>query len=107
MVDQRRLGLETLKLLIEVAWADREVAEEEAQYVMTLAQQVGADEGDVRELERCLRDDKRLPAPSFPLLRQAPDEVLRQIDSLIAVDDRIVKDEALVRREIERMLRGE
>jgi hypothetical protein len=99
-----RLAVETLKLLVEVAWADREIAPEEAVYLESLAEQAAVPDGELAALRAALRDQGRMPAPDMALLHQHRDAVLRAVDDLIRIDARIVADELAVRRAIESLL---
>jgi hypothetical protein len=99
-----RLAIETLKLLVEVAWADREIATEEAVYLESLAEQAAVPAGELAALRVALRDERRMPAPDLTLLRRHAGEVLRAVDDLIRIDARIVDDELRVRRAIESLL---
>lgn len=107
MIERKhRVGIETLKLLVEVAWADREIAEAETDYLLAMAEQAGASDAERTELRRELRDQGRLPAPDISLLREYRDQVLREVDQLIAVDHRIVDDELAARAAVRRLLDG-
>lgn len=99
-----RIRLETLKLLVEAAWADREIDEREADYIMLLARQCNASDEDIASIEADLADERRLPAPNMQLLRASRTEVLRAVDEIIAIDNRIVADEKAARAAIARLL---
>lgn len=103
-MQENSLELETLKLLISVAWADHEVSNEEAEYVLFLAQQNGVNASRLESLHCALANERRLPGVNLPLLRQHRTDVLRAVDQLIRVDERIVDDEIAVRRAIECLL---
>lgn len=99
-----RVGIETLKLLVQVAWADHEVTDDELEHVLSLAEQVGASEQDAELLRASLRDESTLPAPDLGLLRSHRDEVLRAVDILIGIDDEVVDDEKNIREQIAALL---
>jgi len=88
-----RIGVEILKLMIQMAWADHEVVPEEADFILSLAEQVGASEFDKELFRQCLRDEAQLPAPDFGLLRQHKDAAIEAAQRLIAIDGRIAEDE--------------
>lgn len=104
MILADRIRLETLKLLVEVAWADHEVAAAEAEYVLGLARQANAPEAELEHLRQALADERRLTAPDLALLRANRADVLRAVDDLIAIDDRIVTDEVAARAAVGRLL---
>jgi hypothetical protein len=104
MTPADRIRLEALKLLVEVAWADHEIADGEADYLLGLASQANASDVELDELRRSLADEQRLTAPDLALLRANKDDVLRAVDQLIAVDDRIVQDEVAARDAVRRLL---
>ncbi len=99
-----RVALETVKLLIQVAWADREITIEEVEYVLALAQRAATTAAELEELRRDLATPLRLPAPDLALLRQHRDQVLAAVDQLIGIDNRIVSDERAARDAIAQML---
>lgn len=105
-MEAERLNIETLKLLIQVAWADHEVAQREIDYIMTMAQQWGVSSEVTGSLERALRDDGRLPAPDIGFLRKYPEEVMRAVNEMIAIDDEIVEDEEAMAVQIRELLQG-
>lgn len=99
-----RIRLETLKLLVAVAWADHTIADAEVDYLLGLARQASASDAELEFLRQGLADDGRLPAPDFAILRAHRADVLRAVDELIAIDDRIVADETAARAAIVRLL---
>ena len=94
---QPRLGIEILKLLVQVAWADHEVSPEEIETVLSLAETVKASQEEVDYLRKCLSEETRLPAPDFALLREHSDAVLAAVDQMIAADSEVCADEMEVR----------
>jgi len=96
--------LETLKLLVQVAWSDHVVVPAEVDYVISLAQNAGVSAMEIAHLRECLRDDCALLAPDMDLLRSHRDDVLRVCSELIAIDDEIVDDEVATLAAIEDML---
>jgi hypothetical protein len=100
------VGIETLKLLVQVAWADHEVTDSEIEHVLSMAAQVGASEADTAMLRKSLADDCALPAPNLGLLREHREDVLKAVDVLIGIDDQIVDDERAAREQIAALLGG-
>jgi uncharacterized tellurite resistance protein B-like protein len=99
-----KLRVEILKLLLQVAWADDDIAPEEVDHILSLAEQANASEFDMELFRQCLRGDAALPAPDFALLRAHSDEVLSAAADLIASDDKVDADEAAVLRQIRELL---
>lgn len=100
-----RLTLETLKLLVGIAWADHDVSIEEMNYILTIAERAGVGEQETESLRAALRDENQLPQPDLELLRQHREDVLRTVDLLINIDDQIVDDERAARDAVARLLR--
>ncbi len=100
-----RITFETLKLLVRIAWADREVSIEEMNYILGVAGQSGVSEQEREALRRGLVDASQLPQADMELLKGHREDVLRSIDLLIGMDERIVDDERAARDEIARLLR--
>lgn len=103
-MEGHQLGLETLKLLIQVAWADHVVTTEETDHILSLARQMEATDDEIAFLERALSDEGRLPAPNMGQLRGHYDHVMRSIDQLISIDKVIVDDERAVRDAVAHLL---
>ena len=99
-----QIDLETLKLLVHVAWADRRVAPEEMDYILSLARQMEAKDEEIEFLRLALEDEGRLPAPNMGLLRGQYDQVMQSIDQLIHADKHIVDDERAVRAAVAHLL---
>jgi DnaK suppressor protein len=99
-----RVHVETLRLLVAMAWADREVVQEEIDQILALGTQVGLSDADRDALVRDLSDAGRLPAPDLALLRAHAPEVLSAVDAILAADHRIVPDEVAARRAVRALL---
>jgi len=98
------VALETLKLLVSVAWADHEITPEESEYLCFLVEQMGPTEAEMELLQGLLCDEGRLPAADLSLLRDHREHVLQSVDHLIGADQRLTTDEAAVRKAIELIL---
>ncbi len=104
VVEGHELKIETLKLLVQLAWADHEVSDKESEYILSLASKFEATAEEIRELEDALREGGKLPMPNLGLLRGHYDQVMKSIDEIIAIDDRIVDDEKELRDMVAQML---
>jgi uncharacterized tellurite resistance protein B-like protein len=98
-------AFEVVKLLLQVAWADHELAGEEAQALRDFAEQSGVSEADRATLEACLAGTERLPMPNLGLLKEQRIEVLRAVRQLLKSDSRIHEEEAKLLDELTEALR--
>jgi hypothetical protein len=93
MDDQQRVQVETIKLLVQVAWADHEIAPEEVTFIIEAAKSANVSAHDVATLGEWLDDRMTLPPPDLGFLRKHSRQVIAAVSQLITIDDRIVKDE--------------
>lgn len=98
-------AFEVVKLLLQVAWADHELAGEEAQALRDFAAQSGVSEADRATLEACLAGSQRLPLPNLGLLKEQRIEVLRAVRQLLKSDARIHEEEEALLEELTAALR--
>ena len=94
---QHQIQIETLKLLVQIAWANKHLSSKEANYILDLARQVEAKDEELHYLRNTLADAGHLPAPNLELLRGHYADVMQSIDQLIHIDNLIVDDERAVR----------
>ena len=90
--------------LVQLAWADHEVSDNETKYILSLATKFDAKEDEIAELRAALVEGGKLPMPNLGLLQGHKDEVMKSIDEIIAIDDRIVDDEEELRDMLSQML---
>jgi uncharacterized tellurite resistance protein B-like protein len=98
-------AFEIVKLLLQVAWADDELASEEVAAVRDFARQSGVGDADLSTLEDCLAGRARLPVPNLGLLKSQRTEVLRAVRKLLQSDSRINEDEERLLNELTEALR--
>jgi uncharacterized tellurite resistance protein B-like protein len=98
-------AFEVVKLLLQVAWADHELAGEEAQALRDFAVQTGVSEADQATLEACLAGNERLPVPNLGLLKEQRIDVLRAVRQLLKSDARIHEEEEKLLEELTEALR--
>jgi uncharacterized tellurite resistance protein B-like protein len=96
---------EVIKLLLQVAWADHEVAPEEAQALRDLAKNSQVSDADQATLEGCLAGTERLPLPNLGLLREQRIEVLRMARQFLKADARVHEEEEALLEELTAVLR--
>ncbi len=98
-------AFEVIKLLLQVAWADHEVAPEEADALRDLAKSSQVSEADVATLEACLAGQERLPIPNLGMLREQRIEVLRMVRQFLKADARVHEEEEALLEELTAALR--
>src|SRR5258706_524600 len=98
-------AFEIIKLLLQVAWADHEVASDEAQALRDFAKQSGVSEAELATLEACLSGQERLPVPNLGMLREQRIEVLRAVRQFLKSDARIKEEEEALLEELTAALR--
>ena len=102
----RGFALEVIKLLLQVAWADGEVAPEEAEVLIEHTRRSGLGEGELDELRACLSGEAPLPPPNLGLLRERRVEALRAVRNLLKSDLRIAPEEDAILGQISALLGG-
>ena len=95
-----KLTIETIRLLLHVAWADGEVAPEEYDYILRMARNAGMTEEDILSVDRALRDRDVLREPDFAFLKPFRTTVLEHVNSLIVADDKIAAEETNILHKI-------
>lgn len=86
LTDEDDFNIEVLKLLLQLAWSDDQVAQEEAGLILGAARSWGVPEAEIAALRDCLDGKAPLPAPDLGLLRARPDAVFEAVRALIASD---------------------
>ena len=100
-----KFSFEVVKLLLQAVWADGEVADEEAAALHDFAVRSGVETTDIETLDGCLTGGSPLPLPNLGLLRAKRTEVLREVQRLLASDERIHEEEEATLRQISELLR--
>ena len=100
-----KLAFEVVKLLLQVVWADGEVAREEAAALHDFAVRSGVEMADIETLDGCLTRESPLPLPNLGLLRDKRTEVLREVQRLLVSDERIHEEEEATLQQISELLR--
>ena len=104
MTEADRLNLEILGLLLQVAWADEEVASGEATEIIGRARALDIGPDHLEVLEACLRGEQTLPPPDMGFLRLHRERALAAVRALIDVGNEIKPEESQVLEQIEEML---
>jgi uncharacterized tellurite resistance protein B-like protein len=96
---------ELLKLLLQVAWADHEIQEEERVIVTRYADKMNLPADFRGEALAAYLDGKaRLPAPDLTLLKQHREKVMFAVKSLARADLQIHEDETEIVEQIRAVL---
>lgn len=105
-VDEGTFRLEVMKLLLQVAWADHSVHEEEAAALEQHAREQGYPPEQIALLHEWLSGRAPLPQPNFSVLRPRRTEVLRQVRRLLHSDQHVAEEEEQVLAQIAELLTG-
>jgi len=102
---QGQFAFELLKLLLQVAWADDDVAHEESAALLSFAQKnrLPADEIDL--LAACLAGKAPLPPPNIGFLKERRVEVLRALKAMLVSDLHVGTEEDAILGQISALLR--
>lgn len=104
MSNDTRLSFELLKLLLQVAWADDQVVDDEREHILSTARRAGVADADLAMLESCLRGEEPLPPPDMGFLRDHRDKAVAAAETLVDVDAGLAAGEADVLAQIREML---
>jgi uncharacterized tellurite resistance protein B-like protein len=85
---------ETLKLLLQVAWADHQLAPEERQLIADLGLAWSVPDAVMHQLLAHLDDGTPLPQPNLGLLRGSPDAVIAAAKAFVSADGLVDAEEA-------------
>jgi hypothetical protein len=91
--EERRVNIETIKLLMQVAWADGSVGDEETAQILSHARRANFGDKAIALLEECLRGERKLPAPDLGFLRDHRGEALGAAEQLVCSDGEVTGDE--------------
>lgn len=91
---------ELIKLLVQVAWADHDVAPAEAEALLAFARKSHLAEADLSNLQAMLTGRAPLLPPNLGLLRERRAEVLRAVKELLLADFELADEEEDVLQQI-------
>jgi len=97
-------ALELVKLLVQVAWADHDVAAAEADALLAYARRSGLSDADVKSLSDMLSGRAPLSPPNLGLLKERRTEVLRAVKELLLSDLEVADEEEEVLGQIAALL---
>jgi uncharacterized tellurite resistance protein B-like protein len=97
-------ALELVKLLVQVAWADHDVAPAEAEALLRFARKQGLPAGELDALSNMLTGRAPLSPPNLGLLKGHRTEVVRAVKELLLTDLHVAEEEEEVLRQIAALL---
>ena len=95
---------ELIKLLLQVAWADHEMAPAEAERLLTFSRRNGLSETEISAVKAMLDGRAPLAPPNLGLLRQRRTEVLRAVKDLLLSDLEVATEEEEILAQIAALL---
>ena len=93
-----QVASELVKLLVQAAWADHDVAPAEAEALMAYARRASLPEGELVALQAMLTGRAPLVPPNLGLLKQHRTDVLRAMKELLLSDLSIADEEEQLRQ---------
>jgi len=100
-----QFAFEVVKLLLQVAWADDDVAPEEAEALLAYARKNQLSEAQLELLATCLAGRAPLPPPNLGLLKERRLDALRAVKELAMSDLRVADEEEQILTQISALLR--
>ena len=104
--DDVKFNTEVVKLLLQVAWADDEVAAREKDMIFGLARSWFVPEPELKVLMQRLDQGQPLPQPNLKMLRERADDVMEAVRGLVLSDGKVAAQESEMIKQIEEMLKG-
>jgi uncharacterized tellurite resistance protein B-like protein len=98
-------AFELLKLLLQVAWADDDVAPEEADALLAYARKSSLAQDQLELLALCLAGRAPLPSPNLGFLKPRRLEVMRAVKELLMSDLAVAEEEEAILEQISTLLR--
>ncbi len=99
-----RFNTEVIKLLLQVAWSDRQLSHAEHLVIFGLGRSWNVPEAALQELLGTLKAGGPLPQPDLAILRTRPDEVLEAARALAVSDGAFADSEKVLIERIKAML---
>ena len=99
-----RLLVESVRLLLFVAWSDDDIAPEEYDFLLRKVRNAGFDADAIDSLDRALRDKSTLVQPDMEFLKPHHQTVLAEVRELVHADDRVAPEEITIMDKITKML---
>jgi hypothetical protein len=100
-----QFAFELLKLLLQVAWADDDVAPEEADALLAYGRKSSLGQDKLELLGQCLAGRAPLPPPNLGFLKPRRLEVMRAVKELLMSDLAVAEEEEAILEQISTLLR--
>ncbi|HTA92868.1 MAG TPA: hypothetical protein VK745_24990 [Polyangiaceae bacterium] len=100
-----QFAFELLKLLLQVAWADDDVAPAEADAVLAYARKSLLSQDKLELLGQCLAGRAPLPPPNLGFLKERRLDVMRAVKELLMSDLTVAEEEETILEQISTLLR--
>lgn len=101
---EEQFAFELLKLLLQVAWADDDVAPEEAAALLAFGQKHSLSRDKLDLLAECLAGRAPLPPPNLGFLKQRRLDVMRAVKELLTSDLSVAEEEEAILEQIAALL---
>ena len=88
-----RFNIEVIKLLLQVAWVDREITTAERMVVLGLGRSWSVPEGELHALMDRFKAGGTMPEPDLEVLRTRPDDVLEAARAMCVSDGKLAEGE--------------
>jgi len=100
-----QFAFELLKLLLQVAWADDDVAHSETEALLAFGQKSRLSAEQLELLAACLAGEAPLPPPNLGFLKTRRLDVLRAVKELLVSDLHVAGEEDTILEQISALLR--
>jgi len=100
-----QFAFELMKLLLQVAWADDDMAPEEAGALLAFGKKNQLTADQLQLLSACLEGKSPLPPPNIGFLKSRRTDVLRAVKDLLTTDLQIPSAEEAILTQISTLLR--
>ena len=98
--DDDRFNLEVVKLLLKVAWVDKELDEREKQLILGVARSWSVPEPELKTLMNRLEQGDPLPEPDMALLKTRGDDVITAARALVLSDGKVKPEESAMLKQL-------
>lgn len=99
-----RFNTEIIKLLLQIAWSDRQLSHAEHLVIFGLGRSWNVPEADLQALLATLKAGGPMPEPDLAILRTRPDDVLEAARALAVSDGSFAASEKALIDRIKGML---
>ena len=100
-----QFAFELVKLLLQVAWADDDVASAEAEALLAYARKQDLSDDQLELLAACLAGRAPLPPPNLGFLKERRLDVMRAVKELLLSDLHVAAEEEAILGQISSLLR--